>query len=183
MPVRRSVDRMRSLIVALVLVAGTHAFADNYPVELPAPQPKRLRYAIGLSYAAMVAPMAISAVVIGDSEGTRGNIGGIVATGAMLFGPSAGHCYAGRCWTLGLGLRLAGAGVITAMVARDHYEPLEVGTIIVGVTAALSLWTTGLIWDAATLPRAVRRANREHALGIAPLVRTNAAGIALTGTL
>ena len=42
------------------------------------------------------------------------------------------------------------------------------GADLVGVTAAGGLWGTGALWDLVTLPRSVRRYNREHALVIAP---------------
>jgi hypothetical protein len=178
---------MRSLIVALVLAVGAAtAFAQapgEVVVEAPKPPAKRLRTAIALSWGAFVGPMVASAVVLGDAPGTAGAVGGIIASGAMVFGPSAGHCYAGRCLTTGLALRVAGAGIVTAMVVREQTEPLGFGTLFIGLGTAVSLWMTGLIWDAVTLPRAVRRANRERAFGIAPLVRGDTAGIALTGAL
>jgi hypothetical protein len=171
---------MRSPIVAFALLIALPAAAE--PAEKPQPA-KRLRTAIGLSYAGLVVPVVASAVVLGDGDGRAGAVGGMIASGALLLGPSAGHCYAGRCWTTGLGLRLAGAGVIAAMVVREQHEPLGVGTVILGGLTAASLWVTGLIWDAVTLPRTVRRANRERALGIAPLIHDGGGGLALAGTL
>jgi hypothetical protein len=173
---------MRGLIVCFVLLGSTLAVAQ--PGDTQPPPRKTLRRAAALSWGATVVPMATAMLVIGDDDkSARSTAGGMIATGAMLLGPSAGHCYAGRCLTPGLGLRLAGAGVIAAMVVRERDERLELGTVIVGSLAAVSLWTTGLIWDAVTLPRAVRRSNRERSLLVAPIVRHDGGGIALTGVL
>jgi len=97
-----------------------------------------------------------------------------------LFGPTAGHWYAGRVWTPGLTFRVAAAGVVGAMVLREQQEPLEIGTLVVGLTTVAALWGTGMVWDLVTLPSSVRRSN-ERAVVVAPLVGPTT-GLAVGGT-
>jgi hypothetical protein len=151
---------MRTLML-LLLLART---AAAEPTE-----EKSVVVAYGLTIAATSVPVATAGIVGGDDpQGTRGNVAGIVATAALLLGPSAGHWYAGETWTTGLTLRLGGAAVLGAMVLREQQEPLGTGTLIVGGMSAAGLIAAGMLWDFVTVPSAVRRANRERQLVLAP---------------
>jgi hypothetical protein len=148
---------MRTLIV-LVLLARTAA------AEEP-PEANSFWTAYAVTVGSTTLPIAAAVLVAGDeTEGTRANTAGIVATAALLVGPSAGHFYLGETWTMGLTLRLGGAAVIGAMVLREQQAPLETGTLIVGGMSAAGLIGVGMLWDLVTLPSATRRANERLVL-------------------
>jgi hypothetical protein len=170
-----------AIVLGLLLVAST-ATAQAPGETQPMPPKKSVVNAYLVTVAAMSTPMAIGMLISGDSdEGTRADVGGMIATAGAVFGPTAGQWYAGRVWTPGLTLRIAAAGVVGAMVLREHQEPLELGTIVIGLTTVGALWGTGMVWDLVTLPSTVRRYNREHAVVVAPLVG-NTTGLAVGGT-
>jgi len=169
---------MRYVLIACLLVARAASAQPPGETSPPPQDEKSVFTAYLVTIAATSGPIAVASIVAGDeNEGTTANVAGIVATTAMMLGPSAGHWYAGDAWTTGLTLRLGAAGLVGAMVLRDQQEPLELPTVVIGLTAAGGLWATGALWDFFTLPRAVRRYNREHAIVIAPT--TN--GVAIAG--
>jgi hypothetical protein len=168
---------MRYVVLIVILVARTASAQPPGETEPVIPDEKSALTAYFVSALATSGPAAVGLLVFGDRDDPRGAIGGMIATAGMVVGPTAGHWYAGRTWTTGLTLRLASMGIVAGMVIRDQQEPLELGTVIVGLTAAGGLWGTGAVWDLVTLPRSVRRYNREHALVIAPT--TN--GVAIAG--
>ncbi|MBP9087903.1 MAG: hypothetical protein KBG15_17410 [Kofleriaceae bacterium] len=107
------------------------------------------------------------------------NATGGFATAATVLGPSIGQWYAGQTITPGLAMRLgAVAGVVGLAVYDPHLD--HVGTLF-GIVGAVALFQTGLVWDIVTLPRAVRRMNREHGLALTPMASNSATGLALAG--
>lgn len=115
--------------------------------------------AASISFAATAIP-AITAVLMYDESKHRLRPGGVplVAAG-LLYGPSAGHCYVGRCLTPGLAVRLLAAGVMGALALRDHYKPLSDGAAEVGAQLVYGLAIAGITLDAYTLRDAVKRRN------------------------
>jgi len=161
--------------VLIVLLSTRIASAQSPGETPPVAEEKSALTAYFISVAATSGPLVVGAILDPDGDNTRG--GGMIAAAGAIIGPTAGHWYAGRTWTPGLTLRIAAAGIVGGMVIREQQEPLELGTVVVGLTATAALWGTGVIWDLVTLPRSVRRYNREHALVIAPT--TN--GVAVAG--
>ncbi|MBA2539014.1 MAG: hypothetical protein H0V17_05215 [Deltaproteobacteria bacterium] len=170
----------RLLIVIALVVGSSHARAESEPP----PKPKSLLDAYLISVAATTGPVVASMLLLGDdARGTPATIGGVIATTALVFGPSAGHWYTGKIWTTGLTLRLAGAGVIGGLVVHEQFAPLDIGTLIVGGLAAVALWETGVIWDAVTLPSAVGRYNRERVrFAMVPFATERSTGLAIAGS-
>jgi hypothetical protein len=180
---------MRYLVLAFAIVmSSTEARAEEASPPIlsahAAPQPKRIRDAYLVSWAATALPLVASVLIAGEEgNGARGAIGGTLGITAMIVGPSAGHWYAGRTWTTGLKLRLAGGAIVGAMVLGEQYRPLDTGTVITGLLTAVALWEVGVIWDVVTIPRAVRRHNREQAraFAIAPFATERSAGLGIAG--
>lgn len=175
---------MRSAI-AVALLVGRTAFAEA-PSEVPAkPAPhKSLVTAYAISIAATGLPLVAGAIGAGeDDRGARANAFGVLAVSVLVLGPSAGHWYAGEGVTTGLVLRAGGVAGFAALAIYDPHLD-HPATTIVGLAAAIGLYETGLIWDAVTMPRAVRHFNQEHALALVPLVtsqQTSATGLAIAG--
>ena len=106
----------------------------------------------------------------------------MVGIAGMVLGPSAGHWYAGEGVTTGLLLR-GGAAVATgALVLGDPHLERPAPTLL-GLLGAVGVWEVGVIWDAWTLPRAIRRHNRALEVQVAPLVTTHGVtpGVTLAG--
>lgn len=159
---------MRSLVV-LLLIART-ASAEEPPEE------KSFWTAYGVTVASTTLPLALASFVAEDApEGAPGVAAGVVASAALIVGPSAGHFYLGESWTTGLTLRIGGAGLLGAMIVRDAQHPLGTGELIVGGFTAAGLIGVGMLWDLVTLPWATREANRRLA------VTPTANGVALAG--
>jgi hypothetical protein len=170
---------MRSIGVAVagVLLAGSAA-AEPPGETPPAPEHhKSLLRAYAISWAATALPIAAGALIDVDSaeRGWRPPVGGVIGLAGLVIGPSAGNWYAGEGLTTGLVLRLGGtAAVVTLAVADPH---LDHPATVMGLLGAAALWETGLVWDLATLPRAIRRAN--HRI-VAPMF--TGTGFAVAGT-
>lgn len=108
----------------------------------------------------------------------------------ILIAPSFGHWYAGKPFTRGLGVRLAGAAtVVTAFavaveeglfVSEPHAADRTAIPPTLAITGAVLL-LAGTLDDLATTPRRVRRWNRAHGFAIAPIAGPHAAGFALGG--
>ena len=105
--------------------------------------------------------MFVAAINIHD--GDTGAHLALASFATMLVAPSAGHWYAGKTLTAGMGVRALGGTVATLslmlLVASDGEMPgveeaFWLGTITVGV---------GAIWDIATASSAVDQWNRKHA--------------------
>jgi hypothetical protein len=162
--------------VALALLFARTAAAQPPGETPPSDGDKSLLDAYLITVGATSGPMIVAAIAAGDSDrGPRATAAGIIGTAGLLLGPSAGHWYAGEGITTGLELRLgAGAAIATLAFADPH---LDHDATVLGLIGALGLWEVGIAWDCATLPRAVRRANR---LRLAPVVTPN--GFAIAGS-
>jgi len=159
-----------ALSLSLALLARS---ARAEPVRDP---PKRVLTAYAITWAAVALP-ALAAALASESDpdgtGPTAIVFGSVGIAGMVLGPSAGHWYAGDRVTPGLALRGGAAvAVATLALADPHLEHPNV--TIPGLLLAATLWTGGVVWDVATVPRAVHRAN------LRPIV--NARGVALAGT-
>jgi hypothetical protein len=175
-------ERMRSLVFVIALCETAYAQA---PGETPprSDESKSIASAYMLTLAATAVPVAVAALGIPEGEQAhpyRAAALGTIGLAGLVLGPSAGHWYAGHKLTTGLVLRLgAAAGFATLTIKNPGND--EIGFIIVGSIVTAGLWEVGLIWDLATLPRAVRSHNNRR-LQVAPLVAPNATGLALAGT-
>jgi hypothetical protein len=157
-------------VLALAL-ASPSAVAE--PVRDP---PKRVLTAYAITWAAVAVPAMAAAVASEtDPDGTSRTaiVFGSVGIAGMVLGPSAGHWYAGDWLTPGLALR-GGAAVTVATLALADPHLEHPNLTIPGLLVAASLWAGGVVWDVATVPRAVHRANQR------PLV--TARGVAIAGT-
>lgn len=188
---------MRTLLV-LVLLGGT-AFAQApgttqaAPVDplyvkegfdSPVPPPKNLFSAYLITVASTSVPIMIGALAEpgdGQKASMFQNAMGVVGIAGLLLGPSAGHWYAGEGVTTGLALRLtAAAGFAGIAIGDPHMNQL--GVWIVGGMTCVGVYETGVIWDLVTLPRSVRRYNREHQLQLAPMAMSGGSGLSVAGT-
>src|SRR5262245_38985247 len=178
---------MRALLLIVALCGVAHAQAPGEKPVLPRDDAddKSIATAYLTSVAATTLPLAVFVIGAPENERahpTRAAVFGSLGIAALVLGPSAGHWYAHRTITTGLVLRgVAAAGIATLAIADPHGENL--GALIVGGVAAVGTWEVGVIWDFATLPRSVRRYNRERRqLQLAPLVAPSTTGLALAGT-
>jgi hypothetical protein len=167
------VAAMRGLLITLGLLVGAGSAAaqsasadkENWIAQLTS---------LGATWGTVTVGFAIAG---DDAEGTRGDIGVSLVLAGLTLGPTAGHWYVGdQLITTGMLLRLGSFAAIPAILIFDPYwdRPSFSGPVI-GV-ASLA-FVTGMIWDHATLPSAVRRHNREPA--VMPIVTGH--GIALAG--
>lgn len=169
---------------------GMTPLPEPAPTPAPSGDPMSERLAFSLSLGGTLASWAVfsNADRIADHE-IREAVAAASALGAML-APSAGHWYAGKLVTRGMGLRAA--GVLAAVVGftgtfRDC-EPFVSGQTC-DTRPALTLMIIGgglvligTIDDIVTAPLRVRRQNRERAgVAIAPIVTRDTAGLALGG--
>jgi hypothetical protein len=165
---------VRRLIVVVVLAARTAV------AQPEAPAPKKHAWVAQLtSIGALVGSVTAGMLIAGDdAEGTRGDIGISLTLAGLVLGPTAGHWYVGdEIVTTGLCLRLGAFAAIPAIMIFDPYQKRDGFTGPVIATASI-LFVTGIVWDHATLPRAVRRHNRAHVL--VPIVTSN--GLAIAGS-
>jgi hypothetical protein len=159
------VAAMRGLFLAGLLLATPTAHADDkehWVAQLTS---------VGATFGTMTVGLAIAG---DDAEGVRGDIGVSLALTGLMFGPTAGHWYVGdELVTTGLCIRLGALAAIPAIMIFDPYldRPNVSGPIITGASL---VFVTGLVWDHATLPGAVRRHN-----GVTPVVTAN--GVAFAG--
>src|SRR5690349_18212270 len=104
---------MRATLVAslLALVLGSPAFARPSSEPPTSSPPKKSRIvATALAIAGTAAPIALLAAA-DRSDGSARIAGAIVSVGGMLLLPSAGHWYAGKPGSIGMGIRSAGFAV------------------------------------------------------------------------
>lgn len=135
--------------------------------------------AFGLSFGGTVVSWALFYLgVMQDS--TPGVQAGLLGT---FLAPSAGHWYAGKALTRGMGLRAAGAAVFTLSI----YMLLECDGCDgeaqeLGLYGGLLLYVAGSLDDIVTAPGRARRHNRRiESVGLAPVVTRHSAGLALGG--
>lgn len=176
---------MRNLVVVIAIVLLGRTASAQPPGETPVKKVERksLASAYLITIAATAVPVAISAIGAEDGDGRGAAVFGVIGVAGMVLGPSAGHWYAGERVTTGLVLRVGAAGAVVALAVNDPQLEHPAPTLL-GLLAAVALWETGVIWDAVTLPRAVRRYNRAHQLAVTPLVTGDGptTGVAVAGT-
>ncbi|HUQ04794.1 MAG TPA: hypothetical protein VM261_19970 [Kofleriaceae bacterium] len=183
---------MKTLIVAVAaaaavsLLSSSAAHADA-PGETATHEParrdvahKRVRTAYLYSWAATTAPLLVGGLSDFCGGETCAASLGMVGVAGLVFGPSAGQWYAGEGVTTGLVLRGGAATAVIFLALRDPHLDTPVLTVG-GLLAAVGVWEAGVIWDLATLPRAVRRHNRKVDMLVAPVVTDRSAGLALAG--
>jgi hypothetical protein len=165
------------LAAMLVAAAAGPALADPPSMTLPSeppPPPAPLHpksettaqmYSIG---GALLGPLL---TMIGSSinDSNDGASGVLVLTGGVIsiLGPTAGHWYAGKTVTAGLGLRLAGlvaAGIgIVMLLDCDGDTCDESPNAALVLIAAAGSYLIGTIWDVVTADDSARAWNRRHA--------------------
>lgn len=175
-------NRLAAALAAAVLLSFAGAARADAPGETP-PRPrapKRLSTAVLVTLAATSGPLAVAA--LGESCDTDACAGttGMIGLAGLVLGPSAGHWYAGEGVTTGLVLRGAATTATVFLALRDPHLESPVVTIG-GLIVAAGVMETGILWDLVTLPRAVRRHNRDLELLVTPVVTDRAAGLALAG--
>jgi hypothetical protein len=143
-----------------------------------------------------VTALGFGAAMAADSTHSEG-LGWLGAAGIM-FGPNAGHWYAGDFWTPGLGMRLGGGALasIGLMMAlseafddwgsEDEYESgddpsMEAAGAMFLVGSAL--FVSGAVYDIATAPRAARRHNERsrRQISVAPTLGRENVGLVVAG--
>jgi hypothetical protein len=160
--------------IAIALVGAARSASAQPPNEVVTPtDDKSLLDAYLVSVAATSGPCVVAGILGLDGHDARATIGGSSCAAGLVLGPTAGHWYAGERMTTGLALRLGGAAAVATLVVADPYaHHTETWFELAG---AASLWATGFVWDAVTLPRAVHRAN---AVRLMPVVTSSGFGIA-----
>ena len=190
----------RAVALTLALLASTAAAQPG--ATRPQPVDERDEgTALALSLGGTLGSYAALAFAIAVDSPASGAIGTIGAIG-IVAAPTAGHWYAGRIVTRGLGLRAAGLVVLIAGGLADsegcglfysgHGDPepddcgdnfrTTKGTALMAAGAALFLG--GTVDDIITAPGAARRRNERAraTLTLAPLVHHHGGGLALAGT-
>jgi hypothetical protein len=147
--------------------------------------------ALGLSAGVSLLGGALGLAAIVPSKGGWFEINkplAIVGTGIALIGPSLGNIYAGNTLNVGLGIRVAGLGIMGAMLARCGSPGCSTSdtTANVMLAAATIVYGAGVITEVALAPRAARAYNRRM-MQVVPAAMPNgrdglSPGVALTGT-
>jgi len=112
----------------------------------------------------------------------------IIGTG-LMFGPTAGHLYAGRLGLLPVRVIIVGAATGAALAVggaqEDSWSGLAVGIAVLGGGGAIAIITS--VIDTAKADGAARKYNEEHAatrVGLTPLMLDGgkAAGLAVAAS-
>lgn len=143
-----------------------------------AEQPLSEATALGLSAAGTIVSWAL---FVGGAGGESGTLLALGALGTFL-GPNMGHWYRGAVVTRGTGLRVVGMlaasyGFMRVVSCEDSCHERD-GYIFLG---GLLLYVGATIDDIVMAPRRVREHNRERRLGLAPMVTSHGAGLAIGG--
>jgi hypothetical protein len=175
--------RLRTTLAALALTAGA---AHAAPADDKSPATAML-----LSLGSTAAGIAVTAV----SADENSDVGVAIGLGVTVLGPSTGHWYAGEPATIGLAARVLGAGAFLYGAAnlqllcglggdRTRCTGDDSAPTFLAVGGALVLG--GAIYDVATAPGAVARANDARRVSLAPTVVRGAShlapGLALAGS-
>jgi hypothetical protein len=168
---------MRALVLLVaVLALGRPAHADG-------PPRRHTATAYALSVGVPLAGLGLAALVPTDGTRFRADLGPTIGGVALVVGPSAGQWYAGRRFTAGLGVRLAGGliggwGIYEVFhCSPDHCVAPE--SAVVAIYAGLGLWAFGTGWDLVTLREAVVEGNAS--VSITPTVLRDVRGDATPG--
>jgi hypothetical protein len=192
--------RLAILTVLAILLGATPALAQpsmtppSEPMPLSAPlHPKSEKTARAYSVGGALLGPAL--IVIGESlddgEGDDSLSGGLILVGGVigLLGPSAGHWYAGKTFTGGMGLRVL--GLATSMVGAfmlidcsfDEDSRCNGNAPVLLMLGGAASYVIGTIWDVATADDAARAWNARHAdVLVTPTAMPGGAGLALTGS-
>jgi hypothetical protein len=137
--------------------------------------------ALGIAIGGTVASYGMVLLGAGPARGDAGRALIVLGAAGTLIAPSAGRWYARSGGWRGLGLRLAGAGVVALAGAAAlsecglfNSDPCTpVGGLVLGIAGA-GLWVGGTIDDIVMAPRDARRHNeRLQQITLVPLVRPN----------
>ncbi|KAB2906617.1 MAG: hypothetical protein F9K40_06275 [Kofleriaceae bacterium] len=171
-----------ALTAAVLLLSSASAAHADAPGETPTRSrtPKRLSTAVLVTLAATSGPLAVAALGESCKSDACAGTTGMIGLAGLVLGPSTGHWYAGEGVTTGLVLRGAATTATVFLALRDPHLESPVVTIG-GLILAAGVMETGILWDLFTLPRAVRRHNRDLDLLLTPVVTDRAAGLALAG--
>ncbi|MGN6104931.1 MAG: hypothetical protein ACTHU0_07500 [Kofleriaceae bacterium] len=183
---------MRAAIAIGAVVMGLSGEVAARPRNAPAPLDEDV--ALGLSVAGTTVAWT---VLIGGaaSNGNEVAIVTVVGIGLVgtLFAPSAGHWYAGKVMTQGLGMRLVGLGTTLAgaatlfatcpLVGESPCNETYAGAAAVLLLTGATIYIGGTIDDLNTVTRRVRQHNqRLEKLAIVPTLQRGGAGLAIGGT-
>ncbi len=180
------------VVIAVMALTPSIASADEVappppPMQATTVQPEEWKsplVAMLLSVGATGVPIAAAAAVFRDDDGNGQYPDALWAIGgvAVLIGPSVGHWYAGKYFTLGLVARATGFALGAFAVNGRGHEDDKLGALLVGGACLVG----GAIYDLATADRSAREYNFEHAKKLLPTVAPVASGtgvqIGLAGT-
>jgi len=137
------------------------------------PQPKSKSAALTWSIGATFVPAAVGGAMVLYSTkgmGTDGNLAGmgiLMGSLGLLFGPGAGHAYAGRekpmkgAYLRGLGMLIGGIGGLGAAVSESFGNDQSSGTIFIIVAGGVLILTSA-VYDIATTGHSVEEYNRRY---------------------
>lgn len=186
-------------VTAVVVLAATTAQAQPArvqpdPLAIEVPELKSENVTTGASAIGTAVPLVLftAAWMTHYDDDTKDTL--LWAGGAtLLVGPTAGHWYAGKIVSTGLGLRLGGAALmaLSSGLAGQSAVPELLGADggsyelgIAGVVLGGGLMAVGAIHDIATADNAARAYNHKHArtLNVTPTITREQTGFALVGT-
>lgn len=154
-----SSQTMRHLIIAVLLASST---ASAETVEKDPTTAKLL--SVGATIGGVAAGIAM-----------KDEAGMVMASAALVLGPSVGHWYAGSSGAAGLAIRGAGFGVIALTIAPaadcsiGEGEQKNCTSKNVGLAIGAGVLLAGVLYDFGTVGESARRANR-RVVQIAPTV-------------
>lgn len=172
---------MIRLAVVLVLLSSRFASADT------GEDAKSPEVALALSGGATAVSIAavVGGFVVSDRGGPNRDFwSGVAIAGAMstLITPTFGEWYAGRIFTGGLGLRLAGVavmglGVTQLSICFDECSGTSNnGAAVTLITLGLISYGAGIVSDIAAAPSTARQANAHRHAAITPTVMRSSSG-------
>ena len=169
-----------SKAIAVALLATLTLTARLAAAEPDVPEHKDPGTAVMLSAGGTL--LSVGVLLVGVD--TRNSTLAVAGALSSLITPAAGEIYAGKLFTPGIGLRLAGAGLAVVGVGEalncafttapcDRNERLVSGLLIGGAVS----YASGVVLDIALAGSAAEDFNRKHDLHIAPIAsRTATAG-------
>ena len=170
---------MRRLALALLFISAMVTTAVAQPSLTPISDPEP-------------PPIPVAPVVREKSEvvATGLALGTTLGGAAMFVGPSAGHIYAGENGhAVGMTL-LRGAGAATflyglmtdTIVADGPKEYSQHASARPLMVLGAAVFLGGTLYDMFDAHRAVRRANAENGVVVAPMISARSAGVAVAGS-
>jgi hypothetical protein len=167
---------MRFPAVLAAVLAASLCAATATAAEAP-PTRKSPAAAFALSFAGT----ALSVGTFMAGAGSDSSELALLGAAGILFAPSAGHWYAEKPFTAGLGLRLAGtAGLATVLLtARDRcLEECGVEWPIHLFVASAVVFASGALLDIVTAPFSAKGYNKRNGIdvSVAPVAIRTASG-------